>query len=177
MSWRRWLLLCAAAVLLAAAAGAAGQRFVWGGGTLSGPPSAPFRLSYPDGWRPLGPHELAVLRPPPLAGLRRDDGAGFIVVRSKRRVQVDPASFPRELADELRGRLPDFEQVSREFVPIDAGRGFLYTYVRQRARTVHSILVVPAGSRSYVLYTVSPAGARDAVREIGTIISSFSTRQ
>lgn len=177
MSGRRRLLLCAASVLLAAAAVAAGLRFVWGSGTLSGPPFAPFRLSYPDGWRSLTAHELAALRPPPLAGLRRDDGAGFIVVRSKQRVRVDSASFPRELAVELRRRLPDFEQVSREFVPIDAGRGFLYTYVRQRARTVQSILVVPAGPRSYVLYSVSPAGARDAAREIGTIISSFSTRQ
>lgn len=177
MSRRRRLLLCVALLLLAAATVAAGQRFARGGGTLSGPPPAQFRLHYPDGWRPLAAHELAALRPVPLAGLRRDDGAGFIVIRSKRRARVDPASFPRELADELRGRLPDFEQVSRGFVPIDAGHGFLYTYVRKRARTVHGILVVPAGSRSYVLYTVSPAGARAAAREIGTIISSFSTRR
>jgi len=51
-----------------------------------------------------------------------------------------------------------------------------YSYLRERRGTVHTILIVPAGSRSYVLNSVSQPGADDAAREIGEIMTSFSLR-
>ncbi|MEA2394128.1 MAG: hypothetical protein QOJ82_2019 [Solirubrobacteraceae bacterium] len=47
------------------------------------------------------------------------------------------------------------------------------SYIRERRGSVHSVVVVPAGRRSYVLTTVSQAGRKDVAREIGGIVTSF----
>ncbi|MEA2276059.1 MAG: hypothetical protein QOC78_1019 [Solirubrobacteraceae bacterium] len=47
------------------------------------------------------------------------------------------------------------------------------TGVRERRGSVHSVVVVPVGRRSYVLTTVSQAGRKDVAREIGGIVTSF----
>ena len=176
-SRRRLFLLGAAVAALVAAAVVVVFPRVFepsGGGTLFGPPTAAFRVTYPAGWRPLRQDEPAALRSTPLAALSREGDTGFVVIRSAKRARGDMAPSARELARELSARLLDFKHVREEIVAIGGRRAFLFTYVREQARTVHSIVVVPHGSRSYVIYTLAPAGAREAAREIGAIISSFS---
>jgi hypothetical protein len=49
----------------------------------------------------------------------------------------------------------------------------LYSYAREERGTAHTLLVVPAGDRSYSLNAAVPAGAKDAAQEVGQILLSF----
>lgn len=140
-------------------------------GKLSG--AGGFRLSYPEGWQPLSQERLAALPGKPLAVLRRADGKGYVVLRGQKRAPQDFGRFSGDLTRELSRRVPDFQKQSSRLVKIRAGEAFFYSYIRKRKGTVHSVLVVPAGDRSYAFNTVSRGGAQDVARETARIILSF----
>lgn len=139
---------------------------------LFSPEREAFSLEYPRSWSAVDDSELSKLPSPPEAILRRSDGGGTIVIRRKGPFSGRLAPFANSLRDELRTRVPDVREVSARVVRVQAGNGFLYTYVRARRGTVHTILVVPAGDRSYTVSSTSAAGAASA--ETGRIIESFA---
>lgn len=141
--------------------------------TVQGPPSDPFKVDLPPGWRALRREELAPLPGRPLGVLRRNDGKGFVVIRRERPAARDFTKLSRELDRELARRLKDFKRQSARTVKVRAGRAFFYSYVRERRGTVHSIVIVPAGGRSYALNTVAQGGENAVAREIGRIVVSF----
>ena len=110
----------------------------------------------------------------PLAVLRREGGAGYIVLRREKRAPRSFAQFSSDLTRELDKRVPDFQkQSSRHRAASAPGEAFFYSYIRAQRGTVHSVLVVPAGERSYVFNTVSRGGAEKVARETARIILSF----
>jgi hypothetical protein len=144
------------------------------GGTITGSPESAFRITYPPSWRPLSKEELEALPAQPMAVLRREDGKGFVVIRrEKGRPVRNFTQLKRDLTRELKERVPDFKQRSGKTVQIRAGTAFFASYIRKRTGTVHSIVVVPAGSKMFTLNTVSRGGADDVAREIGRMIVSF----
>jgi hypothetical protein len=145
-----------------------------GAGKLRGPSADSFTLSYPEGWRPLSKEELSTLAGHPLAVVRRKDGKGLVVLRREKRAPASFSEFSRELTRELDKRVPDFQRQSSRTVRIRAGTAFFYSYIRKRKGTVHSVVVVPAGDRSYAFNTVSRGGEPDVARQIARILISFS---
>jgi len=134
----------------------------------------PFRIEYPTTWRPLSKDELAALPGNPLAVLRRDDGKGFLVIRAERgQPASNLAAFSRDLRGELQRRVPDFQPRSSKTVKVRAGNAHFSSYIRKRTGTVHTVVVVPAGTRTYTLNTVSRGGSDDVAREIARMILSF----
>jgi hypothetical protein len=142
-------------------------------GQLKGSSRDAFTLSYPASWRPLGKQELRALAGRPLAVLRRKDGKGFVVVRREKRAPKDFSVFSSDLTSALEKRVPDFQKRSSRVVKIRAGTAFLYSYIRKRRGTVHTVVIVPAGKRSYALNTVSRGGSEDVARQVARIILSF----
>jgi hypothetical protein len=53
------------------------------------------------------------------------------------------------------------------------GNAFFYSYIRKKKGTVHTVVVVPDGDRSYALNTVSKGGQEKTAREIANMILSF----
>ena len=145
-----------------------------GAGTVSGSEEDAFRMSYPKNWKPLAKDDLDSLPGKPLAVLRRNDGKGFVVVR--REQGQPPASVNKlssDLGKELRRRVPDFKSRSTKQVKIRGGSAVFTSYIRKKTGTVHSIVIVPAGKKTFTLNTVSRGGANDVAREIGRMILSF----
>lgn len=181
MGRRRWWVAGIGTLAIAAGAGAyallALDVVARGGGTLTGPEGAAFRVEYPEGWSPDSGAELAAFTDPPLAVLRHDEGRGVIVIRLEARFAGNLQEFADDLEQELDDRLPDFRPVGARVVRIAAGSAFSYSYVRELRATAHSIIIVPAGNRSYVLDTVVAGGADDVAREAGRIVDSFSLSQ
>jgi hypothetical protein len=168
-----------AAVLAAVAAVVVAVVLITGGGDdnkagkVSGSKAAPFTISYPADWRPLSKAELGKLPGKPAAVIRRRDGKGFVVIRSEpgkaqsfRRLQAD-------LTSELKQRVPDFKERSSKVVKIKAGQALFTTYIRKKTGTVHSVLVVPAGKRTFTLNSVSRGGEDRVARETGRMLLSF----
>jgi hypothetical protein len=132
-----------------------------------------FKLKYPNRWQPLSGEELEALPGRPLAVLRRKDGEGFVVVRRESRAPGDFKAFSTDLTRALDKRVPDFQRQSARTIRVGAGKAFFYSYIRRRKGTVHTVVIVPAGERSYAINTISPGGAEDVAREVARIILSF----
>jgi hypothetical protein len=144
------------------------------GGTLKSA-SAGFTLHYPSGWKPVSKGQLARTTGTPLAMLRQTDRRGILVVNRQARPTSDFSKVSAQLDRQLSKRLPDFKKVSSHTVGIKAGQAFLYSYIRTRRGTVHTTVVVPAGSRGYTLNAVVAVGAPEVARQVGAIIRSFDT--
>jgi hypothetical protein len=146
-----------------------------GGGatTVKGPAGNEFTLQAPAGWTAVSAEERQAIPGHPLAVLRREDQHGLVVVN----VQAGKVkSFDKQvkvLDRRLDKAIPDFQKVGARVVRVKAGRALLYSYARRKRGTAHTLLVVPAGNRSYSLNAAVPAGAKDAAQEAGGILLSF----
>jgi hypothetical protein len=143
------------------------------GGQLTGTANDKFTLSYPSSWRPLSSDELAKQPGHPLAVVRRKDGKGFVILRKEGKAPQNFTSFSTDLSKALEKRIPDFEKRSSKVVKIAAGNAFFFSYIRKNKGTVHTIVLVPAGKRSYVLNTVSSGTSQSVARQIARIILTF----
>lgn len=178
---RAALLAAGAALLFVAAALAAfalsrpdaGSGRTPGARSIAGSPQAAFRLPLARGWQALDARALAAQPGRPLAVVRRPDGSGLIVVRAAGRAPASFEAFSRQLDREFARRLPDFERRSARVVRVEAGRALFYSYIRTRRGTAHSVVLVPAGERSFVLDTVARGGQRRVAAEIGRMIVGF----
>jgi hypothetical protein len=143
------------------------------GHQLNGNGKNDYTLSYPDSWRPLSSTELARQPGQPLAVIRRKDGKGFVVLRREGRAPRNFTGFSSDLSRALSKRVPDYQKRSSKVIKIAAGQAFFFSYIRKTKGTVHTIVLVPAGKRSYVLNTVSSGASQSVARQIARIILSF----
>jgi hypothetical protein len=142
-------------------------------GEITGSGGDSFTLSYPKSWLALSGKQLSKLPGPPLAVVRRKDGKGFVILRKEKRAPKNFNAFSADLTKALDKRVPDFEKRSSKLVQIAAGKAFFFSYIRKTTGTVHTIVLVPAGKRSYVLNTVSSGKSNRVAREVARIILSF----
>lgn len=171
---RRALPLLAAAVL-----GAALLALV---GVLRGPaepaperartytaPGGAYTVATPVGWKvsASGPGGTV---------MRRADGQGHVVIRPRGAVKESYVRLARGLTRRLDRELADFKAAGARTARLGTGKGFVYTFVRTRANTVHSIVVAPAGRRAYTLDLVAAGDAPAVARELGGIVRSFTPR-
>ena len=141
---------------------------------LKGPSGDRFTIHYPANWRPLSKDELALVGGSPLAALRRKDKSGFVIVRREQgRAGGDLQRFTSSLIKELKRKVPDFKARTAKVIKLRSGKAFFISYIRKQRGTVHGLVLVPAGSKTYTLNTVSAGKAPVTAREIGRIIVSF----
>ena len=69
--------------------------------------------------------------------------------------------------------MPDFRKQSSRIIETKAGKAFYFSYIRERKGTVHTVVIVPKGARSYALNTVSQGGEKRVARDIAQILLSF----
>ena len=143
------------------------------GGTLSGSKDDAFNISYPKTWSPLASDKVASLPGHPLAVLRRNDGQGVVVVR--REQGTPPADLNKlgaDLGQQLKRRVPGLKLHTQKLIKIRSGTALFTSYTTKTGR-VQSVVVVPAGKRTFSINTVSRGGADNVAREIGKMILSF----
>jgi len=173
------------AVLVAAAAVAVAVVLVTGGGGGStkggtvkgaGAKANAFTISYPASWKPVAKDKLAGLPGKPLAVIRRTDGKGYVVIRREPGHVKNLNNLGASLTKDLKKRIPDFTPRTSKVLTIKAGPALFASYIRKKTATVNSVVVVPAGKRTFSINTVSRGGANDVARDIGRMILSFNTR-
>lgn len=171
----RWSLILLAALLVVALIVIVVVKVTGGedGGKLTGPESDPFTLTYPAGWKKMSESELNKLANPTLAGVIRKDGRGRLLVSSKKPVRKDLEKLSSELKRELKKRVSGFKEVSAKVIRVRAGPALFYSYTAKGTNTTQSIVVVPAGSRSYQLNITAESGAADVGRQVKDMIFSF----
>jgi len=132
-------------------------------------PDRAFSIATPTGWRVAADGPGGTV-------LRREDGRGHVVIRRRGAVREPYAALSRRLTARLRASLKDFQPAGARTTRVGAGTGLVYTFVRPRANTVHSIVVAPAGARAYTLDLVAPGDAPAVARELGGMVRSFTPR-
>jgi len=140
--------------------------------TLTGPDNE-FTLQIPDGWSEVAADQREALPGDPLMVVQRDEQKGLVVVNVQPGKVKNFDAQVRTLDRSLKKAIPDFKKVGARVVEVKAGKALLYSYARQERGTASTILVVPAGDRSYSLNGTVPAGEKDAAREMGAILLSF----
>ncbi len=169
------LLAIIAAVVVAVLALTGGDDDGAGGGTttVNGPAGNEFTLETPAGWTAVSEDQRGAVPGDPLVVLRRDEQKGLVVVNVQQGKVNNFDKQVRTLDRRLGKAIPDFRKVGARVVEVEAGRALLYSYARPKRGTAHTLLVVPAGDRSYSVNGAVPAGEDEAAREMGAILLSF----
>jgi len=133
-------------------------------------PDGSYSIATPSGWK-------AVASGPAATVLERADKRGVVVIRRRAAIADPLDTLAAKLERKLRGQIADFQPAGSRLATVGGGQGLVYTFVRPRANQVQSVVVAPAGSRSYTLDLVADGDAPDVARELAAMIRSFSPRR
>jgi hypothetical protein len=86
---------------------------------------------------------------------------------------LDLKTLGARLGRQIKSGVADAREVASRPTRLPAGDAYVYSFVRRKAGTVHTIVIVPSGELTYVLNTVIPSGERQAAQESGEIVRSL----
>ncbi len=145
-------------------------------GQVTGAAGYKFTLNFPSGWTPQSQKQLEKHPGKPIAVIRQDNGKGFVVLRGKGPAPATFDTFSGDLKKELKKLIPDFQEQSSKTVKIKAGKAFFYSYIRKNNGTVHTVVVVPAGNKSFEINAVSAGKEKKVAKQIANMILSFNNK-
>ena len=145
------------------------------GGPAPGAPAAtPFTLSYPANWNEVAKDELGDVSADTLGVLRRDGRTGLITVSQRQTPEdLNLEQLGARLGKQIKKGIPDAKEVAARPTNLPAGDAFVYSFVREGAGTVHTVVIVPSGGVTYLLNSVIPSGDNKAAQEAGEIIRTL----
>jgi len=139
------------------------------------PAATPLTLSYPASWSEVSKEEIGSAAGDTVAILRREGRSGVLVVAQRQTPDnLDLEQLGEKLGEQIKQGIPDAREVAARPTHLPAGDAFVYSFVRERAGTVHSVVVVPSGGVTYVLNSVIPAGDNEAAQEAGEIVRTLT---
>ena len=133
-------------------------------------PDGSFSIVTPRGWKAVASGSAATV-------LQRGDKRGVVVIRERAAVTGPLDALAGQLERRLRRQVADFRPAGARVATVGGGQGLVYTFVRTEANQVQSVVVAPAGSRSYTLDLVADGDAPDVARELAGMVRSFSPRR
>jgi hypothetical protein len=133
-------------------------------------PDREYSIALPQGWK-------AVASGPAATVIERADKRGVVVIRRRAEIHEPLASLSTKLERRLRQQVADFKPAGARLATVGGEQALVFTFVRTRANRVQSIVVAPAGERSYTLDMVADGDATDVARELAAIVRSFSPRR
>jgi len=133
-------------------------------------PDGSFSIVTPRGWKAVASGSAATV-------LQRGDKRGVVVIRQRAAVTGSLDALAGKLERKLRRQIADFQPAGARIAAVGDGQGLVYTFVRPKANQVQSVVVAPAGSRSYTLDLVADGDAPEVARELAGMVRSFSPRR
>ena len=109
--------------------------------------------------------------------LQRADKRGVVVIRERAAVTTPLSDLAEQLEAKLRRQFADFEPAGARLTTVGGDERLVYTFVRSRANQVQSVVVAPAGDRSYTLDLVADGDAPDVARELAGMVRSFAPKR
>lgn len=147
-----------------------------GGGERSAQPAATptftsaakgFTIATPKGWKPVADGKAATV-------LRRGDDRGVVVIHERPAVAGSLDELAAGLRRSLARKLPGAREAAVRKVAVGGAEGLVYTFVQPASGRVQSVVVAPAGDRSYTLDLVADGDAPDVARELASMVRSFA---
>ena len=128
-----------------------------------------YSIAIPRGWRASASGPAATV-------IERADKRGVVVIRRRAAVTEPLQALAGKLQRRLRKQVPDFQPAGTRLATVGGRPGLVYTFVRANANQVQSVVVAPAGDRSYTLDLVADGDAPEVARELAGMVRSFSPR-
>jgi hypothetical protein len=157
------------ALFLAFTGGGGADRTTAPGTTTWKAPDGSFSIATPAGWKAVADGAAATV-------LQRTDKRGVVVIRRRPAVTTPLESIAAGLERKLRRQLGDFKPAGSRLVTVGGAQSLVYTFTRPAADRVQSIVVAPAGNRSYTLDLVADGDAPDVARELAGMVRSFAPK-
>ncbi len=133
-------------------------------------PGGAYSIVTPDGWKAVASGKAATV-------LERGDKRGVVVIRERAAVTGSLDALAKQLERKLRRQIGDFQPTGARLASVGGAQGLVYTFVRPKANQVQSVVVAPAGTRSYTLDLVADGDAPDVARELAGMVRSFSPKR
>jgi hypothetical protein len=133
-------------------------------------PDGSFSIATPRGWKAVANGSAATV-------LQRTDKRGVVVIRRRPAVTDSLNTLAGKLERQLRSQIHDFKPTSARLATVGGEQGLVYTFVRPSANQVQSVVVAPAGDRSYTLDLVADGDAPDVARELAAMVRSFAPKR
>jgi hypothetical protein len=133
-------------------------------------PDGSYSIVTPRGWKAVASGAAATV-------LQRSDKRGVVVIRRRAALNGSLKALAGTLERRLRGQIADFKPAGARLTAVGGGQGLVYTFVRPKANQVQSLVVAPAGDRSYTLDLVADGDAPDVARELAGMVRSFSPKR
>jgi hypothetical protein len=130
-------------------------------------PDGSFSIATPAGWKAVADGAAATV-------LQRADKRGVVVIRRRPAVTTPLDRIAGNLERRLRRQMDDFQPAGSRLVEVGGRQGLVYTFARPAADRVQSIVVAPAGNRSYTLDLVADGDAPEVARELAAMVRSFA---
>jgi hypothetical protein len=134
------------------------------------PRDGAYEIAMPRGWKAAASGSAATV-------IERADKRGVVVIRKRGAVTEPLDALAAKLERRLRKQVADFRPAGSRVATVGGAQGLVYTFVRSRSNQVQSVVVAPAGDRSYTLDLVADGDAPDVARELAAIVRSFSPRR
>ena len=133
-------------------------------------PDGSYSIAAPQGWKAVASGSAATV-------LERADKRGVVVIRERAAVTGPLDALAAGLEKKLRSQFSDFEPAGTRLTTVDGAERLVYTFVRTGANQVQSVVVAPAGNRSYTLDLVADGDAPDVARELAGMVRSFAPKR
>jgi hypothetical protein len=130
-------------------------------------PGKGFSIATPRGWKAVADGKAATV-------LRRGDDRGVVVVHERPALAGSLDELAAGLRRSLSRKLPGAREAAVRKVAVGGAEGLVYTFVRPATGQVQSVVVAPAGDRSYTLDLVADGDAPDVARELASMVRSFA---
>lgn len=111
-----------------------------------------------------------------IAVYERSDHTALLTIRGESKRIAISRRFSQALGRQLRRRFRGYVPVAHRVLVTKAGPVLLFAYAQRRGGRLTSLLLVPAGTRSYVLDAVSNPTSKAATRDVASIFHSFVPR-
>ncbi len=129
-------------------------------------------LTYPSDWRAVSAKSVRGVPSNAVLVLQRRDKSGVLIVLSGGRAPAFNATFANAIGTTLSKKYADYKFLSTKVLQLKQEKAFLFSYLRTRQDMLHTITIVPAGRRSFLIETASSPTNRKLGIEIGTILES-----
>ena len=133
-------------------------------------PDGAFSIATPAGWEAVASGSAATV-------LQRSDKRGVVVIRERAAVTRPLDALAADLERKLSRQFADFEPAGSRLATVGGAQGLVYTFVRSESNQVQSVVVAPAGDRSYTLDLVADGDAPDVARELAGMVRSFAPKR
>jgi hypothetical protein len=137
--------------------------------TTWSPSDGSYSIATPSGWKAVASGSAATV-------FQRTDKRGVVVIRRRAAVTGSLTSLAGKLERRLRGQFADFKPTGSRLATVGGTQGLVFTFVRPAANQVQSVVVAPAGDRSYTLDLVADGDAPDVARELAGMVRSFAPK-